>query len=103
MGLALISLSLMNYIYLKLSEEMEKEKIKAAIKFATSNKKGLAISEKAGCYHCMCIFPANEVTDFLASEQTAFCPYCGIDSVLPDKSPYNLNLETLKELNEFWF
>jgi hypothetical protein len=82
---------------------MEKEKIKAAIKFATTNKKALEISEKAGCYYCLKIYPANEVTDFLEVEDTALCPHCGIDSVLPGKSPYELTSETLKELNKFWF
>lgn len=82
---------------------MDKDKLRMAIKFATSNKVSLAKSEYAACYFCMEIYPAKEVIDFLATEDTALCPRCGIDSVLPDQSPYELTKENLLELHKFWF
>ena len=82
---------------------MTTEQIQAAIKFATGNREALAKSDRAGCYYCLTIYPANEVVQFLPLEDTALCPHCGIDSVLADQSPYELNAATLEELHEFWF
>lgn len=81
---------------------MKKKELELAIDFATSNKKNLMNSNKAGCYYCRKIYPAAEVKEFLETEDTALCPKCGIDSVLPD-SVCDLSIETLKELHQFWF
>ncbi len=82
---------------------MTKDQIKSAIRFATGNREALVQSAKAGCYYCLAIYAASEVVRFLPSEDTALCPYCGIDSVLADQSPYELNAVTLEELHEYWF
>lgn len=82
---------------------MDKEKIKLAIKFATSNKDALGKSKYAACYYCQQVFLANEVVEFLEVENTALCPKCGIDSVLPDTSGYEFTKENLLELHKFWF
>ena len=82
---------------------MTQEEIKGAIDFATSNREMLEKSSKAGCYYCMKIYDASEVTDFLEQEETALCPKCGIDSVLPSSSPYELTAENLSKLYRFWF
>ncbi len=82
---------------------MTKDQLRAAIRFATGNRQALVKSDQAGCYYCLTIYAASEVVRFLPSEDTALCPYCGIDSVLADQSPYELNAQTLKELHEYWF
>lgn len=60
-------------------------------------------SKLVGCYHCMQIYSPSEITETTDEGKTAMCAKCGIDSVLPDTSPYELDKETLKKLNEFWF
>lgn len=82
---------------------MEKSLIESAIKYATSNKEALSNSTNAGCYYCLRIYPASEVAEFLEVEDTAICPYCDIDSVLPDNTPIELNKANLEELQEYWF
>ena len=82
---------------------MTENQIKSAIRFATTNEQALKASQKAACYHCQAIYDANEVTDFLATERTALCPKCGIDSVIPSNSPIELTPENLKILNQYWF
>jgi hypothetical protein len=82
---------------------MTKDQIQGAIRAATGNREALAKSNKAGCYYCLTIYAASEVVRFLPSEDTALCPYCGIDSVLADQSPYELKAEILEELHEYWF
>lgn len=48
------------------------------------NKAMSADSNLAGCFYCRDIYPATEVTHF--NSDTAFCPKCGVDSVLFDSS-----------------
>ena len=74
-----------------------------AILYATTNKEELKRSQMAGCYYCCRVFRASEVVDFLAEENTAVCPKCGIDSVLPDTAGYPLTTEVLQELHRHWF
>ncbi len=82
---------------------LTQERIKEAIKHATSNETEIKKSKKAGCYYCLKVFDASEVIDYLTVERTALCPYCTIDSVLSDSSGYNLDTEILTELHNFWF
>lgn len=82
---------------------MDKSKLEEAIKYATSNREKLKVSKNAACYYCMEVYLASEVIEFCDSETTALCPKCGIDSVLPDDSPYEFKIGDLKELNHFWF
>ena len=74
-----------------------------AIKYATSNRDELKKSQMAGCYYCCSVFKAAEVVNFLAEENTAMCPKCGIDSVIPETAGYPLTVEVLEELHRYWF
>jgi len=82
---------------------MKKQLIEKAIDFATSNRVALQQSDKAGCYYCKKIYNASLVTNYLESEETALCPKCGIDSVIPSKSPIELTPRNLADLNKHWF
>lgn len=37
----------------------------------------------AGCYFCLSVFAPRTVVEFVDDRDTAVCPHCGIDSVLP--------------------
>ncbi|MBQ7705623.1 MAG: cytoplasmic protein [Selenomonadaceae bacterium] len=58
-------------------------------------------SQKCGCFFCERIFPAGEVEDW-TSDNTAFCPYFGMDSVVQD---YNVKVTShfLRRMNAEWF
>ncbi|MEI0559354.1 cytoplasmic protein [Brachyspira intermedia] len=58
-----------------------------------------------GCFYCVSIFSPKLITDWIEDENdlTAICPYCGIDSVIPNYSDYQLNKELLKEMREYFF
>ena len=77
--------------------------IKEASKYSMYNVSELEKSNKAGCYYCMSIFDASEIKETADNGKTAICPKCGIDSVLPDSSPFKLDKEKLEELNNYWF
>ena len=53
-----------------------------------------------GCFHCLAIFPASEIKEFIDMTETAMCPKCGIDSVLPGGRG---TLEVLKEMQQYYF
>lgn len=63
-------------------------------------------SKKCGCYYCCRVYPASEVVDWCDERdrrRTALCPYCGIDSVIPDASGCPLDEEFLKKMKYWWF
>ena len=59
-------------------------------------------SAQCGCFYCCRIFPASEIKEWVSSASRPLCPYCGIDSVLPD-SLVELTDELLRDMYEFWF
>ena len=82
---------------------MKKLKVQEASTYSIYNMKELKKSKKAGCYHCTSIFDSSDITETVDHGETAMCPKCGIDSVLPESSPFILDLETLAILNRYWF
>ncbi len=58
---------------------------------------------KCGCFYCSSIFDVAEVTEWVDHEQTALCPRCGIDSVIPGTVSDLFGEKLLSEMYEFWF
>ncbi|MDO5978945.1 cytoplasmic protein [Flavivirga spongiicola] len=77
--------------------------IKRASKYSIYNMSELEKTNKAGCYHCKSTFDTSEILETTDDGKTAMCPKCGIDSVLPDSSPFKLDKKTLTKLNNYWF
>lgn len=74
----------------------------------------LAASAQCGCFHCVRVYAAVEIVDWIDpapesaveyghSGQTALCPYCGIDAVIGDASAYPLTAEFLEAMRAQWF
>jgi hypothetical protein len=74
--------------------------INTAIKLAMRNKTSLSFVEKAGCYYCMKIIEVKDIVEYTDQGETALCPNCKIDAIIPDG---NLTIEHLKEINNYWF
>lgn len=77
--------------------------IKEASKYSIYDMSELQNSSQAGCYYCKSIFDTSAIKETTDEGKTALCPKCGIDSVLPDSSPFALDIETLSKLNKYWF
>lgn len=71
-------------------------------KYCTNNRKYIEQSENSGCFFCCEIYPAKSIFEFVDDDQTALCPKCGIDSVIPDVA-VNLSTEMLNKMRKFWF
>jgi len=51
--------------------------------YSLDNRTAVEASKLCGCFYCLAIFPPALVTKWTWGDQTALCPICGIDSVLP--------------------
>jgi len=62
--------------------------------------------EKSGycyCFHCQKKISSFEITRFLGEENTALCPYCGIDAIIPENIDDDINSEIIDDMNNYWF
>ena len=58
-------------------------------------------SKLVGCFYCLRTFPPAEIREWIDNGETALCPHCGIDSVLPDS--VDLSDEFRKAMHHYWF
>ena len=76
---------------------------KVAHKHCTNHVQEINDSFQCGCFHCQSFFKPSKIKEWLEDEGTAFCPKCGIDSVIGDASPFDIDEKFLKEMNTYWF
>lgn len=80
-----------------------------AHKYSSNNKPLLKNDKKCGCFYCLNIFDPKEIEEYLEDDNpcdmygTAICPYCDIDSVLPESAGYPLTKEFLSKMYKVWF
>ena len=81
------------------------EIIKKAHAASFQNRGLVKRSQMCGCFFCCKTFPASEVEDFCIDREdlTALCPYCAIDSVIPDASGWPLTADFLAAMHRYWF
>lgn len=54
------------------------------------------------CFYYLKIFNPCENSEWIPdSQETAICPYCGIDSVIAESSNYSITTEILEEMNKY--
>lgn len=73
-----------------------------AHQFSRGNKALLRQPQTCGCFHCLNIFDSSKITDYLAQEDTALCPFCLVDAVIGEGSR-PITPAFLKEMQEYWF
>ncbi|WP_104990366.1 hypothetical protein [Deinococcus sp. NW-56] len=71
--------------------------------FCTNHRKAVLASERCGCFYCERFFNPSEITEWIDEEQTALCPLCDIDAVLPESKTYTLDSHLLAAMHEAWF
>ncbi len=69
---------------------------------AFKNKENIDKSEMVGCYYCKLIFPASDIKDYTDYGETALCPKCDIDSIIPSVT-IEITEELLEICNNYWF
>ena len=81
-------------------KESQMERLHA---YASHNKKMIGKSNKCYCFYCKSVFENGEVETYLAEEETALCPKCGIDSVIPDSIDEKIDEAIISEMHDYWF
>ena len=78
--------------------------------YSSGNMPLLEKAELCGCFYCLKIFSPQEITEYLQDDNitidkdgTALCPYCGVDSVIPQNDDYPLSEKFLKQMHKKWF
>jgi hypothetical protein len=77
--------------------------LKKAHRFSSYNRKGLEKDSICGCFYCLKIFNPNEIDKWWDDNDTAVCPYCGIDSVIEGSSRFPITELFLKGMLKEWF
>lgn len=70
------------------------------------NKHLVEEARECGCFHCGSRFTSKEITNWLKEadgDDTALCPYCGVDAVIVGTDRLPLSTALLSMLYEDWF
>ncbi len=76
---------------------------KEAHKSCINHGDKLKNDKRCGCFYCLSIFSPSEIEDWIDHNQTALCPFCGVDSVIGESSGYPVTKEFLEKMKEYWF
>lgn len=88
------------------TERIPEATLKLAHKRSFRNQEALSRSETAGCFHCLAVYPAHAVRQWVRERcdgKTAVCPRCGIDSVIGSAAGIPLTSEFLRAMEQYWF
>jgi hypothetical protein len=72
----------------------------------TANRQEILRSIDCGCFFCGAIFPPGDVyhwTPEYGGGESAWCPECGMDSVIGSASGYPISTEFLQRMHDYWF
>lgn len=67
-----------------------------------NNRGALLDSRECGCFFCLKIYKPDQIKKWF-HEETALCPYCNVDAVIPESYDYDLNDSLLLAMKEYWF
>ena len=73
--------------------------------YSTSNQENVLLSNKCGCFFCKKIFDSKLISEHYINDKngkTAVCPFCGVDSILPDNK-VDLSPDLLETMYKVWF
>jgi hypothetical protein len=56
-----------------------------------------------GCFYCMEKFNPQQITEWTDDGQTALCPHCHMDAVIPSSKEHPISSEMLEGMNRFAF
>ncbi len=81
------------------------EPYRSAHRACFSNRAAVEKSAMCGCFYCLSVYPASEIASWIDDDggDTAECPKCGIDSVIPDASGVPIDANFLKNMKRWWF
>jgi len=90
-----------------IKQALRNNRLEDAHKHSLYNREELLQSEVCGCFGCMRIFSPEKIKEWVDKDEnnvgeTALCPFCGMDSVMGDKSEFPMVKGFLKKMYEYW-
>jgi hypothetical protein len=78
---------------------------KIARSYSMNNKFILESAGLCGCFYCCTIFPYSNINEWVNDtlDQTALCPNCYLDTVIPKNEEYPLTTDFLHFMHQRWF
>ena len=77
--------------------------LEEAHKRSIRNRPLVEASDLCGCFYCLRTYSPALIKEWVRVEETALCPYCGIDSVIGSKAGYPLTAPFLVAMRRRWF
>jgi len=71
--------------------------------YSTHNRDLINLSQKCYCFSCKAVVNREDVNYFVDDGQTAKCPKCGKEAILPDSIEENIDESVISDMNEYWF
>lgn len=87
------------------NQKYDETYLKYAHNACSIHRTEIETSTLCGCFYCLKTFSPAEILEWIEEpfgDETAICPYCGIDSVLSLKYPIT-DAIFLQEMNQYWF
>ena len=88
-----------NYTY-PYEKESQLQKLHA---YSSHNKKLIDTADKCYCFYCKSSMQKDEIKNYIDDGQTALCPKCEIDAIIPDSIDDTVDEQMISEMNEYWF
>ena len=73
---------------------------------ASHNRTKIEKSDLCGCFYCLKIYHPREIQQWIdegIEGETAVCPECCVDAVLPGYSGLPITKKFLQQMHEQWF
>lgn len=74
-----------------------------APKLSMKNKSLLLSAKNCGCYRCLCVISTTEIVEWTDKGETAICPKCHCDCLIPEGSGIDLTNDNLTKIHKQWF
>ncbi len=84
------------------SHEKESQ-LKRLHAYSSHNSDLVIRSDKCYCFYCRSAFGSHEVDRYIDNGNTALCPKCNIDAVIPDGIDEEIDDKIISEMHDYWF
>lgn len=71
--------------------------------YSSYNRTLIEKSNKCYCFYCAKTMNSKEIVSYVEDGDTAVCPYCGVDSIIPDNVDKNIDDAVLNDMQKYWF
>lgn len=88
-----------NYTY-SYEKESQLKKLHA---YSSHNKELIEKANKCYCFYCKSSMEKSDIKCYIDNGQTALCPKCQIDAIVPDSIEDAVDEQIISEMNEYWF